>query len=475
MQSSAPNRPSQINSSQAAEASETSESCPYLGTSTGPGTAHEFSSDVHKCFSTRLPVPISTIHQENYCLSPLYETCPVYREKSARAAGATYAPLAAVGASTLNGPAWAGMATPTNGNADVTAGVAVAGAAIAGGATTAPWGVPAHPDFQADIDLASARRRSSRQINLRPILIALLLLALIPVGWWLWTNVRPGVDEATGFVPGTVITMPTLMATSEIAGDGSDGGSVAAVVPQASPESGVAAAAATNPTTNPTAEATPEATASALENIAATATALFANATAVVDCAAPSWWTAYSVEAGDSIEALAAGRGIPPEELIVANCLAGPDLEVGSTLLLPPVGVIALLLETATPVPTSTAVRPTRAPVLPTRPPVFFPTPTFPVFIFPTPQLPTFEPTDPPATRPPVRPTAAPTRTPIVPTSVAQPTATAPNPFPSATAPNPFLTPTAFATSTPPSIGGSVTPTPTGTPATPTLTPPSVP
>lgn len=472
MQSSAPYRPSQLNRSQADSASEPSETCPFLGSSTHPGTTVEYASDANKCFSTRLAVPISTIHQENYCLSADYETCPVFRQRSAGSPGSALLPLAAVGLSGAESARslWAEPSGDIDASTGISAATVTAAAAMAASAAPQPmtsnssplltWDQTPHPDFQADMAAASARRQPrSRQVNLRPVLLGLLLLALIPLAWWLWTNVRPGPRSAAESVEGTVVTLPTLMATSGPSGPDAGAAGVAVASPEMSPESGGVAVV------EPTAQPTAEPTLSDLERIAATATALFADATVVTECVAPSWWVAYTVEEGDTIEALATTRGILPEALIVANCLAGSDLPVGSLLMLPPVGVIAFQPETATPTPTptsTTAARPTRGPGLPTRVPIIFPTPTFPVIIILTPQPPTAEPTELPPTERPERPTAAPT-------SAVQPTATAPNPFPTATAP------IVFPTSTPPVFGGTSTPTPTGTAGQPTQTPPSPP
>ncbi|MEZ4519214.1 MAG: hypothetical protein R3C44_21135 [Chloroflexota bacterium] len=43
--------------------------CPHLGTMADPGTALAFASDANQCYSTRLPVPVSMVHQQSYCLS----------------------------------------------------------------------------------------------------------------------------------------------------------------------------------------------------------------------------------------------------------------------------------------------------------------------------------------------------------------------------------------------------------------------
>lgn len=479
MQSSAPYRPPLPRRSQANNGTDNSDRCPFIGSAADPGTSLAFSSDANQCFSTRLPVPISTIHQENYCLSAKYETCPVYREHEARAAGsAALLPLTAVGVAAAGGsPAWSASGTvKPSSEAGVAASMAMAPAAVPATKPSLlfPWEEQAHPDFQADIASATARRRSAR-VNLRPVLIALLLLALIPLAWWVWTAVRPDSGDAGESAGGTVITLPTVAASSA-AGDSSGGGSGTGSLPQATPTAGEASiggAVATAATATPlpaTALPEPTATLSDLARIAATATALFQNATAAPECSAPAWWVSYRVEDGDTIDALANARGITPEEMIAANCLTGPDLTPGMMLLLPPVGLIAIQPEqptataTATTRATSTAVA-TRVTRLPTRPPILFPSPTFPVvIILPTSQPPTMEPTDEPTDEPQVRPTNRPT---TAPTSIAPPTATPPNPFPTATPPG-------FATSTPPgSDGGTVTPTTTGTPGPATATAPA--
>ncbi len=420
--------------------------CPYLGSKTDPAVPSEFPSEDNRCLSTRLAVPISTLHQENYCFSTQYESCPVYKARAKREDGANLVPLTAVyAAGSEESPfSWANENEPF---APAAQGSAVAASLVPAAAQTPlvlQWEDPTHPDFQADMAAASAQRYPP-PANRRPWLLVLLLLALIPLAWWLWTNVRPSTRDAADTVEGTIVTLPTLLATSAaetLPGDAAGSDDALPLLPVPAGVSEVASA--------PTLEPTAEPTTSALENIAATATALFANATPITGCIAPSWWTTYAVEEGDTIEALALARGILPEELIAVNCLTGPELEAGVPLLLPPVGVIAVL-PSATVAPPVTATRP---PGLPTRAPILFPTPTFPsVVIILTPQAPTPEPTDEPATRPPTRPTQAPT-------SAVSPTSTVPSPSGgSGTA-----TPPSFETATPPAAEGTVTPTQTPPP-----------
>lgn len=458
MQTSAPHRPSSSSRPSAAEASEIPDRCPFLGTATDPTTAREFPSDANRCYSTRLGVPVSTIHQENYCLSSRFESCPVYRERIKRAGGEAIVPPSVIATLAADSPlVWhetdaAGELTPASReptpNQPETMPIPANESLGPGAPLLFPWEAETHPDFQVD-PAAEPYRRPSRSIGLRPVLLGLLLLALIPLVWWLWTTARPGTNNNAEDSPGAIVTLPTMAIT------GNGGGTEADRVGTSDLPSAVAGGTVDEPT----AEATAEPTATDLEKIAATATALFANATPVTGCATPSWWTAYLVEEGDTIESLATTRGITAEALIVGNCLAGPDLEPGLTLLLPPVGVIALL-PAASPAPTATVTRQPSVPGLPTRRPIFLPTPTFPVIIILTPQVPVIEPTDQPDDRPPIRLTRTPS---------AQATATAPNPFPPVTS-----TPPGFITSTPPGFITSTPPSPDETiPVTPTMTPPA--
>lgn len=474
MQQSTAHRPPLLRRPQTADAASAPDRCPYLGTAADPNTSLTYPSDANQCHSTRLPVPISTIHQENYCLSPHYEACPVYRQQATAASGGSLLPLTAVAVTAAaveeDEPApWEVVeaAAPT---------AALAGAALFEPPAVTPpppvvpspsrsvlsWDQPAHPDFTADMAAETARRRQPRRVDGRPVLIGLLLLLLIPLVWWLWTTVRPGARGAAE-INGAVVTLPTLVATAEI--PPTDSAAIAAV---ASPTPQAAAGQTDAQATDAPAVVEPAATATDLENIAATATALFAEATPVTECVAPAWWVAYTVEAGDTLESLAAARGVLPEALIVANCLAGPDLPAGLVIALPPVGVIVALPGQATATATRPAATPTRVSPLPTAP-FIFPTPTAPVVIF-LPTASAVAPTDVPTTRPPTRqptrpPAASPTMTPVNPAA----TATIPFVFPTTTPPAPV---TPGATQTPPFIGPTATPTATVVGG-PTQTPPA--
>lgn len=437
--------------------------CPFISTQADSGTVLPFPSEDHRCSSSVLPVPISTIHQQKYCLTAEHIYCPVFNPARAKAMGspiepvpppppaqepeppATAAPIDVIAEEPTAVPfdervSW--LDSSHDASAETMALFGVEAAApqsspvLPGEPLIFPWEEQIHPDFAADQDLFPPPQKFHQSVRFRRLLVILLLLALIPVVWWLYNNGRtlPGFMLDDDSARGIVVTLPTAALPTDEANNAGGGGAGSG-----GPQATLTAAAAggggsTESTTTPEAEPT----LTDLERIAMTATALFADATAVTQCVAPSWWVNYVIEDGDTIEALAQSRGVQRELLIVANCLAHSELEVGRTIFLPPVGVVTDVTVEPTDTPTATVTAsPTRAPVIfPTA--ALFPTATVFVNIFPT-AIPTLVPptSAPPTTAPPpapptaVPPTAAPTEEPSpVPTSspIAPPTATAPPP-----------------------------------------------
>lgn len=445
--------------------------CPFVGTPADPGTSLAFPSEANHCFRSRLPIPISSIHQENYCLSAHYETCPVYRQYATEDGGAELAapvPVVVAAPEPARRPGEGITAAPT------AAAVAAAAAAWAADrdALAAPPGDSIFPDFQPDFGpepVLEPEPRVAREKG-RTILIGAAVLAVLALAGWFALTLLESRDNAAT-MQGTVVTLPTLPATVDF-GEGDGTGSNIAV--GAAAEATATALAATERDASATPETTSgqaltgEATSGAVEidSVAATATALFAGVVATVECRAPDWWVPYVTLEGDTIEALAAARGILPEELIVANCLAEPALAPGIELRLPPVGVIVLLPGAAATLIAPTATFPAGLPTR--RPPILFPTPTFPALAIPTARPPELEPGEPEPDQP--RPTAPP----VLPIPTVTPPSLPPTstpPFFGATSTPPGVA-TAPATKTPPGSGGGITPTVTGTVA-PTSTPPT--
>lgn len=454
MQRSAPYRPPLLRRAPAASnANPPPGRCPFLGTPGDPGTSLAFPSEANHCFRSRFPIPISSIHQENYCLSLQYETCPVYRQYMTEDEGAAAVALPVAAVSVAEPPRWSGDGV---GSAIAPAMAASAGMALGSGraVAAAPLDEPLYPDFPADPGpdpSPPAARRGSR-FEGRFVLLALLLLAMMLLAGWAWQTFQDGRGRATTTTQGTVVTLPTLAAGAPTDAPGGNATGVAIGAAAEATATALGATVSDQPTQAATAT-----TDGQLDSVAATATAMFAGVVATAECRAPEWWVAYVTMAGDTIEALATTRGVLPEELIVANCLAGPDLAPGTQLLLPPVGVIVLLpgaVATLIPPTTMPTAQPTR------RPPLALPTATFPVVIIiptvqpivPDPAEPTSQAPRPP--RPPVLPTVPTFPPPVSPTATPPglvPTATPPGVGqPTATPPSWDSTPTAAATRTPP-------------------------
>ncbi len=54
----------------------TSHFCPWLGSEIDRVTRYGYPSEANICYSPRAPQPLTPSHQEQYCLSARYETCP---------------------------------------------------------------------------------------------------------------------------------------------------------------------------------------------------------------------------------------------------------------------------------------------------------------------------------------------------------------------------------------------------------------
>ena len=429
--------------------------CPFLGTPADPGTSLAFPSEANHCFRSRFPIPISSIHQENYCLSLQYESCPVYRQFMTESEAAAAPALALGGAVVAAEPPR--RPVESTGSAIAPAMAVGAGMALGSGraAPALPLDEPAF-DFATDPGPAPEPERRREGIEGRTVLLGVLLLAVLLLAGWAWLTFLDGRNSPTTAL-GTVVTLPTLAATADLAAGQSNGSVAVGAAAEATATALAATAGSVADATTTAAGATAVAEA---DSVAATATALFAGAAATAECRAPDWWVPYVTLEGDTVEALAAARGILPEELIVANCLPTPYLAPGTQLSLPPVGVI-VLLASPTPIPMTptppVAVQPTR------RPPLVIPIATFPVVIIIPTSMPLVpEPGDPPDDNPPGErpPVVRPTATPVI---GARPTSTPP-----------AVIPTVGATRTPPSLAtAEPTRTPPGWNPAPTLTPPT--
>lgn len=402
--------------------------------------AHPFATDENRCFSAAFAVPVSTIHQQKYCLTAQYDLCPVYRQAKGKASlsKAKATPVSVPSAThAAQVPAKEATSVPVGErvtwldaddetlremNALFGVKATLPQSPISGplASPTIPLAEQTHPDFTAHQGIYFPPQPFYQNDKFRRLVLILLLLALVPVAWWLFANApeRPGFLQANSPIQGSV-AMPTVVAPPPTNGGSGD-------VDSGAINGGSVVAAGVSGATEATATPAAEATLTDLERIAVTATALFANATTEMECIAPSTWESYTIEKGDTIDGLARSRGVQRELLIVANCLSQSDLEVGRTIFLPPGGAAVDNTTGATLTPTvAITVAPTWAPVaFPTVVPIQFPSPTVVIIIYPTVPPPTGVP---PTTVP---PTDSPTQVPPEPTPIPTAAATAAPPPP---------------------------------------------
>lgn len=396
--------------------------CPYLGTEADPGTSLSYPTDANHCYRTRLPVPISGIHQESYCITDRYQGCPVYRQN-----------------------------------------LHLDDVAIASVPVTF-YNEAMQPEAVADVVApAPVEERAS---NLRSVLLAALILALLLGSWWVWRSFLAQPDPNLAL--NTLQIEPTIAIAEQPPGgesaattDDGDPGSAPAIIVGADSEP---TATALPPTPVPT-EDTGVADDAGIDlpELPPTATPVpSTEAEATVCERTPVWWTPYVVQSGDTLDSLAEQLGLERDLIIESNCLDAMVIVPGLTISLPPLGTVVEITPTAEPSVTVTATTAaTSGPIagIPTvtATPIVLPTVT------PAATATVDQPDD--LATPPSQPTRRPT---AVPTTTIIPTATAP-----------VLPTPGGPTATPPVFpgGGTQTATPPVLPGggSPTATPPALP
>lgn len=442
--------------------------CPYVGADADPTTALAFPSEANHCFRTNLPVPVSLIHQETFCLSNGYDRCPVYQQNLGMPEPAAFVALATVAATAAATPAAPTPVVPVA----VPASVAVA-ALVEEPPVYADRALPEFKAYEPPTDAAPGGRAVRSAAPFRAIVVGLLFLGLLAAGWWVWQSYQ---SQTAGETLDGMASQPTHEALEGLSLAPLPTLSPSAVVsgllaslptlepPTAEPEAPTAAPAATAlPLVMPTdtsaqilamiASATPSTAEGDLATATLEALALPSatpGTTPVASrnpaCVVPDSWVPYVIQQGDTLSWLSYTRNVPISDIVSANCLRSNVAILGMTIYLPPLAgtgiaarpTVVLIGVTAAPTLPGTSgldPAPTSEPG-PTTPPQ--PTATTPVQ--PTPPPPT-------ATQPPSRPTATPpgenepTKTPppeVSPTSPpASPTPSGPTPVPTATPPTP--------------------------------------
>ena len=94
-----------------------------------------------------------------------------------------------------------------------------------------------------------------------------------------------------------------------------------------------------------------------------------------VFCERPSGWETYVIQAGDTLDSLAAQRGIPVEQLMAGNCLISPQVIHGTLLSLPIATSTVTVTTTKTSTSTATTTRTAAVVQVTTTPGMVIPSP----------------------------------------------------------------------------------------------------
>lgn len=396
--------------------------CPYLGTEADPGTSLSYPTDANHCYRTRLPVPISGIHQENYCITDRYQGCPVYQQN-------------------LHLDDVAMVAAPVTFYND-----AMEPEAVAAGAAPAPV--------------------AERESNLRSVLVAALVLAVLLGSWWVWRSFLADPD------PNLALNTLQLEPTVAIAEQPPDGNDTAAITDGDAGSAAAAIGAASDPTATAlplTPTPTPVEASIEREDAGISLPELPSTTTpvptaeretdeATVCERTPLWWTPYVVQPGDTLDGLAEQLGLDRGLIVSSNCIDSLVIVPGMTISLPPLGVV---VEITPPAEATVAIESTPTATATDGPVTSLPTVTATTIVLPsaTPvATATGEQTGDLVTPPP-QPTRRPT---TVPPATIVPTATAPVlPTPGGPTATPPVFPVGTPTATPPVLPGGGSPTAT--------------
>jgi LysM repeat protein len=367
--------------------------CPLLGSVDGPGSQHSSTSGDNYCHESRFPVPIGTIHQENYCLTANFESCQIFRKRSEVAdpdpvavASTPVAAIAVPSAVKAVQPADQAMTDLPDSSPVLITSALSSDESEFSSANLFDWAIKKEPNFPIidPNDNVVFTHHRKRQVNSRKLLvISTVLFGLFLFGWWEWLNFLVGSgnnpqamnrsSDLPTLAPTADVSMLGLVSRDTIEGESTDGSSVGAEL--------------TEGRALPLIETEEQDNQNAyFESIALTATALFVQSTPA-SCSPPAWWVQYIVQAEDTLESVALSRGITPQEIVQANCLSSDVLKDIALVYLPPLGVITVLPEVETPTPFATITSTSPPAPVPTLPQFFVSTPTvLPVIIFPTPQ-----------------------------------------------------------------------------------------
>ncbi len=193
------------------EGSEAVEACAYLGLAEDGDLHATYATDAHRCYRLASPTRIATHHQENFCLSANYASCPVYQGEGVEATTQQPAEPAATAAATT------GMADGEEGlvePADESEG------AFEPAAASTPMAATTERMAAASRGMTSAMRGLRRpslegELSMRAATVSLFVLAAIVVVIAFLVNREIGGDDAAAVPAATEApaSTPTPAAT----------------------------------------------------------------------------------------------------------------------------------------------------------------------------------------------------------------------------------------------------------------------
>lgn len=364
-----------------------SERCPLLGLPDDPETAFAFSASANHCHKSVPPAAVRLHHQQKYCLSAGYVSCPLFRRRSKVALPGRRRPLT----ERLSSP----FSSPDPGSSPLSA----LKTRLLDGASLKPFG----------------RYRAHFLAGWAALLVGVLILVLgwLNAGVGANVNGRPIAKRplAVAHSPTPEPSRPPATATATLSEDG-------AVALVAAPATSTPAPSATPTNTRSvTRAAADRATATPLPTATATLSPTATPLQSGSQCGPPPGWVHYTVQPGENLFRISLRYDVSLAQMRQANCLASNYLYAGQPIYVPyEIAPSPTATPPATPTPTSTSPSPDPATSTPA-PAATQPPPTA------TPALPTAtplpSPTSPPPTDTPRPPT--PTSTPLLETPVATP------------------------------------------------------
>lgn len=329
--------------------------CPLLGLVDDPDTAFAFSTDANHCHNTVPPASVRLNHQQKYCLSADYVSCPLFRQRDKVSLPARRRPLK----------------KRLSVSSSLTGLKALLLESLAAGRL--------------------GRYRAHFLFGWAALLVGALILLLgwLNAGAIANTNGRPIAERPLAAVHTPTPEPSPLPATSSR--------DEAVAQADARMASTVAPSATATPSPPPTETALPTAT----PTLPPTATAVPSGSL----CGPPAGWVLYTVQAGENLYRISLRYDVSLAQMRQANCLASNDIYAGQRIYVPYL----------TPSPTEAVATPTSPPPSPTpdTPTPVPPTATLEPSPTATPVPPTAtpepSPTSPPPAETPVPPTPTPT------------------------------------------------------------------